>query len=52
MRFLVQWWWKANIYHQEEIKKMFQEAGFRNINFRKFSFGHMRLWGYIIEAKK
>ena len=52
MRFLVQWWWKANIYHQEEIKKMFQEAGFRNINFRKFSFGHMRLWGHIIEAKK
>lgn len=52
MRFLVQWWWKANIYKKNEIENIFHQAGFKNIQFKKFSFGHMRLWGYIIEAKK
>ena len=44
-------WWKANLYKKSEVKQAFQNAGFKEIEFRKFSFG----WSsaiIVIEGKK
>ncbi len=44
-------WWKANLYKKAEIKQAFQDAGFKEMAFKKFTFG----WSsaiIVIEAKK
>ncbi len=44
-------WWKANLYKKAEIKQAFQDAGFMEVTFKKFTFG----WSsaiIVIEAKK
>lgn len=32
-KLLVEFWWKANIYHEKEIKKIFKDIGFRKVKF-------------------
>ena len=32
-------WWKANLYKKAEIKQAFQDAGFKEMAFKKFTFG-------------
>lgn len=32
-KLLVELWWKANIYHEKEIKKIFRDIGFREVKF-------------------
>lgn len=54
MRLLIKIWWKANMYDKNEIKHVLIEAGFKEVNFKKFLFPYWYLnsWGFIIEAKK
>lgn len=54
MRLLIKIWWKANMYDKNEIKQVLIEAGFKEVNFKKFLFPywHLNSWGFIIEAKK
>ena len=53
MKILIEMWWEATSYKQDEIKKIFNEVGFKNVNFKRFPppFLHLNLWGHIIEAK-
>jgi cyclopropane fatty-acyl-phospholipid synthase-like methyltransferase len=54
MRLLIKMWWKANMYDKAEIMEVLTEAGFQEVNFKKFLFPywHLNIWGFIIEAKK
>jgi SAM-dependent methyltransferase len=54
MRFLIKWWWKANMYEKNEIQRILLASGFSKISFIDFVFayGHLNHWGLIIEAKK
>lgn len=54
MRFLINMWWKANMYEKDEIRQMLLDSGFRKVTFKKFLFPywHLNHWGFIIEAKK
>ena len=53
--FITRWlagkWWKANLYTKSEAQKMFQDASFGEVTFKKFT----RWWSssiLVIEAKK
>lgn len=45
-------WWQANLYGRSELEQAFREAGFDSVAFRRFParFGHLGLWGHIVEA--
>lgn len=53
MRWLIQAWWKADMYTREELIEAFRAAGFRGIRFARFPFpySYQNLWGFIVEAK-
>lgn len=54
MKWLVQFWWNANMYRKAEIRQVFEEANYESIKFRKFPFPYCYVnhWGYIVEARK
>lgn len=54
MKWLIQIWWKANMYKKNEIMEIFKDAGFSRIQFKKFPFpySYLNLWGFIIEAER
>ena len=47
-------WWQSNLYEASELRQALRDAGFASIAFRRFpaSFGHLNLWGYVIEARR
>ena len=53
MKVLIEWWWKANVYTQDELREIFRQAGFDAITFSRFPwpFWHLNLWGLIVEAR-
>jgi len=53
MKGLIECWWKANIYTQDELRQTYREAGFDEITFHRFPwpFFHLNLWGLIVEAR-
>jgi len=53
MRFLIEAWWKANMYERDEIAGIFEEAGLVP-TFQCFPlpYGHLNLWGHVIEARR
>ena len=50
---LIEKWWKSNRYNWSELKQAFIEAGFEDIQFKKFtpSYFWQNQWGYLIEAR-
>jgi cyclopropane fatty-acyl-phospholipid synthase-like methyltransferase len=50
-RWLVQRWWKANIYEEREIEQIFQQAGFSTVRFKPFS-PSWRNSIIVVEARK
>jgi 2-polyprenyl-3-methyl-5-hydroxy-6-metoxy-1,4-benzoquinol methylase len=53
MRFLIEAWWKANMYARDEIAGIFREAGLVPTFGRfPFPYGHLNLWGHVIEARR
>ncbi len=52
MHGLIRMWWKGNLYDRAELEHRFADAGL-SCRFRRFPFlyGHLNLWGYIIEAR-
>jgi len=47
-------WWQSNLYNADELRAAFGDAGFTMATFSRFPFpyGHLNLWGYIVEACK
>jgi 2-polyprenyl-3-methyl-5-hydroxy-6-metoxy-1,4-benzoquinol methylase len=53
MKWLIEAWWKSNLYGREEIADRFEEAGLR-IRFGRFPppYRYLGLWGHVIEASR
>lgn len=53
MRWLIEAWWKANMYEKEEILRIFDEAGLdARLAAFPFPYNHLNLWGLVIEARR
>ena len=54
MRPLIGQWWDANLYTVGELEESFRRAGFSTIAFGRFplAFGHLAVWGHIVEARR
>jgi cyclopropane fatty-acyl-phospholipid synthase-like methyltransferase len=52
-RWLIQAWWKGNMYTRDEISRVFHDAGL-SMTFKRFPFpySHLNLWGHVMVAKK
>ena len=52
-RYLIQLWWKAQLYTREELAEVTAEAGFSKVRFRHFPglHRHLDLWGHFVEAR-
>lgn len=53
MRWLVHVWWKANMYKEDEIRTVFQKAGYSSVRLKRFPFpyNYVNIWGHVIEAR-
>jgi ubiquinone/menaquinone biosynthesis C-methylase UbiE len=53
-RYVIQLWWKAQLYTREELAESLEKAGFSQVRFRRFPAGHqhMGLWGHFVEASR
>jgi 2-polyprenyl-3-methyl-5-hydroxy-6-metoxy-1,4-benzoquinol methylase len=53
MKFLIEAWWKANMYERDEVAGFFEEAGLAPTFGRfPFPYDHLNLWGHVIEARR
>jgi SAM-dependent methyltransferase len=54
MRPLIGWWWRSNLYTNDELLVAFNAAGFRGAKFLSFppAARHLALWGHVVEAGK
>ncbi len=52
MKVLIEMWWDSTSYKKKEIKEIFHEVGFNQVEFKSFPspYLHLNLWGHIIEA--
>jgi hypothetical protein len=52
MRPLIGHWWDSNLYTAAELTEALGRAGFQDVRFGTFPFGHKYLdrWGHIVEA--
>lgn len=52
-KWLIQAWWKGNMYKRDEISRVFHDAGL-SMEFKRFPFPyrHLNLWGFVMLAKK
>lgn len=50
---LVGWWWKSILYDKHELMTAFNEAGFRQVEFKGFPMAasHLATWGHVIVAR-
>ena len=46
------WWWRSNLYSARELRRVFKDAGFSRVAFRKFppTASHLAIWGHVVEA--
>jgi ubiquinone/menaquinone biosynthesis C-methylase UbiE len=53
-RALIGFWWRSNLYTEEELAASFSQAGFSRFWFRAFprSAWHLSPWGHIVEAQR
>ncbi|MFN8545632.1 MAG: class I SAM-dependent methyltransferase [Candidatus Binatia bacterium] len=53
MKWLIEWWWEANMYERAELEQTFTAAGLV-AKFGRFPFPyrHLDLWGHVIEARR
>ena len=51
-RVFIEWWWNAERYTEDELRRAFAEAGFRNLVFRRFPWRYFWLnrANYVVEA--
>jgi cyclopropane fatty-acyl-phospholipid synthase-like methyltransferase len=54
MKYLIQKWWKANMYTRPQLENLLRGAGFTALRPMRFPFPHtlLNLWGHVIEARK
>jgi len=53
MKWLIQYWWKANMYTREEIAGIFRDSGFEvQFSWFPFPYTYISLWGFAIVARK
>lgn len=52
MKYLIQKWWRSNLYTPEEMERSLEAAGFRRVERKRFPFPHqlLGLWGLIYEV--